>query len=188
MRSSRVYTTEGIILKRRNVGEADRTLTVFTKQYGKIRVIAKGVRKVSSRRAGHLEVFTHVLLTLHSRPHWDIVTEAQSISRDEVFSRDLGRMGYAYCLCELVDQLLADHQEQEDVYHLLADGLDELTQKELPQDWQEILTDFVHNLLWILGFLPREQYLKESRIQPFVERITERRLRTWPLMSGILST
>jgi DNA repair protein RecO (recombination protein O) len=82
MKPSRVYVAEGIVLKRRNVGEADRILTVFTKKYGKIRVIAKGVRRITSRRAGHIEVFTRVILTLHSYKNMDIVTEAQAITAE----------------------------------------------------------------------------------------------------------
>lgn len=187
MKLPRVYTAEGIILKRKAIGEADRMMTVFTKKYGKIRVIAKGVRRITSRRAGHIEVFSRVVLTLHGHPPWDIVTEAQAISRGTLFESSATRMGYAYCMCELVDQLLADHQEHEDVYQLLAEGLDSLVQKSTPQEWQEVLTHFIHQLLWILGFLPDKEYLKENHIQSFVERITERKLRTWPPAGGILS-
>jgi len=181
MISSHVYKAEGIILKRRNVGEADRILTVFTKRDGKIRVLAKGVRKISSRRAGHLEVFTHVILTIHSGHSMDMVTEASSIRSGSLFDADAVRLGYAYCMCELVDQLLADYQEHEDVFFLLRDGLMGLLKTDMVESYQKILTDFVHELLWRLGFLPHPRQLPVNRLQEFVEEITERRLRTWPL-------
>lgn len=171
MRPLHVYTVEGIILKKRAVGEADRMLTVFTKEKGKIRVLAKGVRRITSRRAGHLEVFSRVLLTLHSRGVWDLVTEAQALTQGSA------SIGYAYCMCELVDQLLADRQEHQDVYLLLQHGLAQVVSR-------ETMSDFVHKLLWILGFLSRENHLADDRIKPYIERITERRFRTWPLLTA----
>lgn len=171
MRPLHVYTVEGIILKKRSTGEADRLLTVFTKQRGKIRVLAKGVRRITSRRAGHLEVFSRVILTLHTQGTLDLVTEAQALTQGSA------SIGYAYCMCELVDQLLADRQEHEDVYALLQHGLEHV-------GTQEVMADFIHKLLWMLGFLSRENHLTHDRIKPYIERITERRFRTWPLLTA----
>jgi DNA repair protein RecO (recombination protein O) len=185
MSPSRVYKAEAIILKRHNVGEADRILTVFSKQFGKMRILAKGVRRIISRRAGHLEVFTHVVLTLHSTKLLDIVTEASSIRNGSLFDRDAIRLGYAYCMCELVDQLLADHQEHEDIFFLLRDGLMGLLTTDTVESYQIILSDFTHQLLWRLGFLPHTRQLPADRIQGFVEGITERHLRAWPHLTGI---
>jgi DNA repair protein RecO (recombination protein O) len=175
-----VYTAEGIVLKRFNVGEADRILTVFTKNSGKIRVIAKGVRRITSRRAGHIEVFSHVVLTLHSYKNMDIVSEAQAISRGTLFETDETRLAYAYGMCELVDQLLADHQEHEDVFMLLRDGLDQLKKSDKVGEWQTTVTNFAHHLLWKLGFLAISRRLQETEIRSYVEQITERKLRAWP--------
>ncbi len=181
MISPHVYKAEGIILKRRSVGEADRILTVFSRQYGKMRVLAKGVRRITSRRAGHLEVFTHVVLTIHLSRTLDMVTEAMAIRNGSLFDSDAVRLGYAYCMCELVDQLLADHQEHEDVFFLLRDGLMGLLTTDTQEAYQNNLRNFVHELLWRLGFLPKERRVSDDNIQVFVERITERHLRTWPL-------
>lgn len=183
--SSRVYKVEGIILKRRNAGEADRTLTIFTKQNGKMRVLAKGVRKISSRRAGHLEVFTHVVLTIHTSQSMEMVTEASAIRTGSLFDSDAIRLGYAYCMCELVDQLLADHQEHEDVFFLLRDGLMGLLKTDTIESYEKILTGFTHELLWRLGFLPPARQVPVNRMQQFVEGITERHLRAWPHLTGI---
>lgn len=184
MRPLQVYTVEGIILKKRSVGEADRLLTVFTKQKGKIRVLAKGVRRITSRRAGHLEVFSRVMLTIHTHRSWELVSEAQALTRGALFELDVSGVGYAYCMCELVDQLLADRQEHEDVYMLLQQGLENMTRVRKMNEWREIMFSFVHKLLWILGFLAHDNYLDEDHIQPYIERITERRFRTWPLLTA----
>lgn len=184
MRPPRVYTAEGIVLKRFNVGEADRILTVFTKNLGKVRVIAKGVRRINSRRAGHIEVFSHVILTLHSFGTMDIVSEAQAISRGTLFEKDEIRLAYAYSMCELVDQLLADHQEHEDVFMLLRDGLDQLIRSDKSEDWQVAVTNFAHHMLWKLGFLAFTRRLQETEIRSYIEQITERKLRAWPVLAS----
>ncbi|PIZ97846.1 MAG: DNA repair protein RecO, partial [Candidatus Levybacteria bacterium CG_4_10_14_0_2_um_filter_35_8] len=53
------YKTEGIVIKRRNLGEADKILTIFTKRYGKIQVKAPGIRKINSRRSPHVELLNY---------------------------------------------------------------------------------------------------------------------------------
>lgn len=185
MRPSRVYTVEGIILKRKAAGEADRILTVFTKRFGKIRVIAKGVRRITSRRAGHIEVFSRVILTLHAHGTLDIVSEATAVSRGTLFDSDVARMAYAYCMCELVDQLLAEKQEHEEVYSLLMNGFAKIQRSDDPDEWRETLSEFVHMLLWTLGFLRAEHHLPQEKIQGYVERITERKFRAWPLLTSL---
>lgn len=183
MRPLHVYTVEGIVLKRRVTGEADRILTVFTKKYGKVRLIAKGVRRITSRRAGHLEVFSHVILSIHAHKGLDVLTEAQAISN--TMFEDAARVGFAYCMCELVDQLLADHQEHEDVFFLLRDGLQTVRSSQDPIIWERTLSRFVHELLWKLGFLSVSRKLSDKEMQPYIEEITERRLRAWPLLTQL---
>lgn len=181
MDSSRVYTVEGIVLKRKSVGEADRILTVFTKQKGKITVLAKGIRRITSRRSGHVEVFSHVVLTLHAGTI-DIVTEAQAIAPGSRFEGDAQRMAYAYCVCELVDQLLADTQEHEDIFFFLVNTLEQITRQEASQ---QAMSEFIHRLLWALGFLPHAKKIPQESMRSYVEHITERKLRTWPLLTAL---
>jgi DNA repair protein RecO (recombination protein O) len=180
MRPLRVYTAEGIVLKRNVTGEADRILTIFTKQYGKMRILAKGIRRITSRRAGHMEVFTHGIFTLHGGHSIDLVSEASTVRSGSLFDTDALRLEYAYCVCELVDQLLADRQEHEDVFYLLRDSLNNLLSSNTLPAYQTILTTFAHTLLWNLGFLPRSQSVSITRMKQHIERITERRLRAWP--------
>ncbi len=187
MRASKVYTAEGIVLKRRAIGEADRIVTLLTKQYGKIRLAAKGIRRVTSRRAGHLEIFNHVIVSVHNGHTVDILTEVQSVSRGSVFSRDIMKMGYAYCLCELVDHLMPERQEQRNIFFLLRDSLCWLKESTDSEAYQRVLTHFVHQLLWMLGYLPRERQLTRDRMKPYIEHITERRLRAWPLLTRLIT-
>src|ERR687885_415233 len=89
---SHVYRTEAIILRRSDFGEADRILTLYTPRYGKRRAIAKGVRKTTSRLAGHVELFTRVQLRLAEGRNLDIVTQAQIIAPYRALREDLERI------------------------------------------------------------------------------------------------
>ena len=75
---SRSYRTEALVIRHTNFGEADRILTLYSREKGKIRVVAKGVRKLKSRKAGHLEPFTRVQLQLAKGRDLPIVTQAET--------------------------------------------------------------------------------------------------------------
>lgn len=190
MNPIRVYRVEAIILKRKNVGEADRILTIFTKEYGKLRVIAKGIRKISSRRAPHLEIFTRVTMIIHVGITFESVSEVTPMDTFSTLRSDLARVSLGYYLCELTDSLLPERQKHEDVYKMLWDALATLNDKRV-KDIYYHSKQFTLEILWRLGFLPREKILSGAKLQSFVESITERRLKTphfaRTLLSGTIS-
>lgn len=132
----RNFRTEGIIIKRRNFNEADRILTVMTKEYGKLQIKASGVRKITSRRAAHIELLNHAVLHLYKGNTFSILTEAKMVDDFSPIKEDFGKVGLAYHLCELVDGLCPDNQENSKVFFLLKKTLVELSQQDnvtLPQ-------------------------------------------------------
>lgn len=140
---------EGIILKRRNLGEADRILTVFTLQKGKISVLAKGVRRISSRRAGNVELLNRVLLYLHPAKSFLILTEAESLDTFQKLKEDLTLSTYAFHIIELVDKLTAENQEDRILYEHLVNVLQRLSRN--PR--QILVRAFEAKILSNLGFL-----------------------------------
>src|SRR3989338_2022811 len=98
---------EGIVLKRRNLGEADRILTVFTLQKGKISVLAKGVRRITSRRAGNVELLNRSAMYLYPAKSFFILTEAESFNTFQKLKDDLILSATAFHIIELVDKLTA---------------------------------------------------------------------------------
>ena|SRR3990167_44259 len=122
----RGFKTEGIILKRRNFGEADRILTVFTLQKGKISVIAKGVRRITSRRAGNVELLNRVIMFLYQGQGMPILTEAEGIESFENLKSDLVLSTVAFHIIELVDKLTAENQENRVLYEHLVNVLKRL--------------------------------------------------------------
>lgn len=119
----RLYRVEAIVLKRTDFGEADRLLTLFTPDLGKLRAIAKGARKPSSRKSGHVELFTHSTLLIAKGRNLDIVTQADTLDAFLPLREHLERLGYAYYLAELVDRFLGEGVENRPLFDLLLRAL-----------------------------------------------------------------
>ena len=180
----RAYKTEGIIVKRRNFGEADRILTVFTGNYGKIQARAPGVRKITSRRSSHIELLNLTLLTLYKSSHSSlpIVTEAQTQEEFSSIKNTLRKIGFAYYICELIDRLCAENQENRRVFFLVRDTLFRLASN---IGGDSVIENFEDKLLVLLGFLPSSHNLRDKQV--FIESILERKLRTTRILHLFLS-
>jgi DNA repair protein RecO (recombination protein O) len=148
---SRVYRTEAIVLRRSDYGEADRILTLYTPRFGKRRVIAKGVRKTTSRLAGHIELFTRAQLMLAEGRNLDILTQAEMIAPYRALREDLQRISHAYYVAELLDKLTADEEGQSPAYGLLAETLDALDTAPVPE---VAVRRFELRLLGLIGYRP----------------------------------
>lgn len=110
-----------------NLGEADRLLTLFSPDYGKFRVVAKGVRRPGSRKAGHLEPFTQAELMLARGRELDIITQAESLNLFAGIQQDLERLGQAAYMVELLDRFTVEEGESRALYLLLAEALSVLS-------------------------------------------------------------
>lgn len=115
----RLYRVQAIILKRSDVGEADRLLTIYTPERGKIRAVAKGARKPSSRKTGHVELFNHASLLIAVGRDLDIVTQADTVDSFIELRSNLDRLSYAYYFAELVDRFTEEGEENYAVFDLI---------------------------------------------------------------------
>ena len=125
-RRQRLYRVSAIVLKRRDQGEADRLLTVFTRDRGKVTLLAKGVRRQASRKAGHIEPFTQVDLLVAKGKSLDLVTQAETVAAHRALREDLWRSTWASYVAELADVFTLDHDPQALLFDLLAETLDRL--------------------------------------------------------------
>jgi DNA repair protein RecO (recombination protein O) len=148
----RLYRTEGIVLRRHDFGEADRLLTIFTPWLGKIRVLAKGVRKPTSRKAGHVELFTHSRLMIAKGRSLDIVTQAETINSFLPVKGELARTSCAYYVAELVDRFTAEGEENRRLFDLLLNALSWLGEAD---DTDLVLRYFELHLLDRVGYRPQ---------------------------------
>ena len=119
MSRPRNYQTEAVIIKKTKLGEADRILTLYTPDMGKIQAVAKGVRRPKSKLAGHLELLTHSQVTLARGRNLDTITGSQTIDAFLPLKTDLWLTSYGLYVIELVNQFTADHVEDEALFRLL---------------------------------------------------------------------
>jgi DNA repair protein RecO (recombination protein O) len=180
------YTLEGIILKRRNTGETDKIFTVFTKQIGKIQAIAKGVRKISSRRSGHLEVFNRLRLTLSNTKGMENIIEAELVEGFNEIGKDLAKTGYAYYLVEIVNELVPEREKHENIFELLNIALNNISSSKDQRKRNSISYSFALNLLNILGYVGVNQKIPKSQLTTYIESITEKRLKAPKIVKHFL--
>jgi DNA repair protein RecO (recombination protein O) len=149
--SERTLKVEAVVLRHSDYGEADRLLTLFSREQGKLRAIAKGVRKVQSRKAGHLEPFTQVSLMLAQGHDLWIVTQAEAIETMLPLRDDLTRLSYAAYTVELLDRFTYEEGQNWQLYQLLLETLKRIGREEnafVPIHYYEM------RLLDLMGFRP----------------------------------
>lgn len=144
------YKTKGIVLKRTNLGEADRILTIFTEKRGKVKVIAKGIRKTLSKFAGHLEPFCLSNLVIAEGRNLDIITDAETVKCFFKLRSNLSSTNNAYFLAEIIDKMTVENETHPEVFNLLENVLENLNNglSEL------LLSYFVINFLSDIGYQP----------------------------------
>ena len=121
------YRDSGVIVRTHKLGEADRIVSVITENNGKVRAVAKGVRKTRSRYGGRLELLRHLDLQFYQgRGDLDIVTQAETRDHWPEIREDLDRLGKALTIAEAVDQVVQDKQPNQEAYRMLCGALETL--------------------------------------------------------------
>lgn len=166
MPKPRQFRTQAIILSRRDFGESDRLLTLFTPARGKLRAIAKGARKPSAKVSGHVELFARSDCLIHKGRNLDILTQAQLLEPYLGLREDLGRGAYASYVAELLDRFTADDEEASgDLFMLLHETLARIAEAADPQLAARF---FELQLLDIAGFRPElhECVISRAALKP----------------------
>lgn len=153
-RKPRTFHAQAVVLRHLEFSEADRILTLFTRERGKIKAIAKGVRKIRSRKAGHLEPFTLVNLFLAQGRDLAIITQAETVNPFINLRDDLTRMSYAAYVVELLDRFTYEEGENRALFNLLVDTLKRL---ETSPNSKTVIHYYEVRLLDLLGFRPNLQ-------------------------------
>jgi DNA repair protein RecO (recombination protein O) len=123
MRQQHSYSTEAIVLKRSDFGEADRNIVLFTPYKGKFHAIAKGARRPVSKLAGHVELLNRSQLQIALGRNLDIVTQAEVRENFLHLRTELWHMTCGFYLAELVDRFVEEHVTHSDIYTLLLQAL-----------------------------------------------------------------
>lgn len=118
-----VYKAEGVVLGRHGLGEADRVLDLFTREFGRLRVKARSVRRTTSRLAGRLEPFTHAHFLLARGRVLDVVAQVEVVDVHADLREDLQRLGHAWLVADLTLQLVPEAEPHPEVFWLLVEAL-----------------------------------------------------------------
>lgn len=150
-RPPRVFKTAAIVLRQRRLSDADKIITLYTANFGKLEAVAKGVRRPASRMAGQVEPLNHAYFLLARGRALDIITQAESIEPFQVVREDLDRLSRALYAAELLDRFTESHADNFALYRLLLDTLRRLEKR---PDLDAILRFYELALLRDLGYLP----------------------------------
>lgn len=128
----KLYRDTGVVLRTYRLGEADRIVVLFTEQHGKVRAVAKGVRKTQSKFGSRLEPASHVRLLLHKGRDLDIVSQAELVEAPVQTRSDLDRLTQAMAVLEVVDQMSLDREPDSQRYRMLVGVLRTLEERPSP--------------------------------------------------------
>ncbi|QQG47119.1 MAG: DNA repair protein RecO [Candidatus Woesebacteria bacterium] len=167
----KTFKSEGIIISRKNFSEADRLITLFTKDFGKITLLAKGVRKPKSRKRGSLEIFTLVSFQASETNSINLITEVTAINNFPKIRNNLKRTSVAFFICELVSRLTQYEEPHLDLFFLVVNTLKNL---QTSQKLRVLRENFIKDSVVLLGFWP--SYKKIDFPDKLVEEIAEKRL------------
>jgi DNA repair protein RecO (recombination protein O) len=146
-----LYHDRGVVLRTYRLGEADRIVAILTRGHGKVRAVAKGVRKTKSRFGGRLEPASHVdLLLYEGRGELDIVSQAETIDHFRPLRDDLDRLGQAVAMLEAADQLSLEREPNRRLYDMLVGALRTLADRQAPL----VVPAFLVKALALEGFRP----------------------------------
>lgn len=151
---ARMGKVRALIFSRRNVGEADRLLTLFTDRYGLLHVMAKGVRKLSSRRGSHLEPLTNVLTVITGQRGRYFLSAVETLEYYPRLQADVAAQQQAQMLATMVMSLWGEEEPSTEIY----EGLRRLWQflPDLPIEQRYVLESaFILSLTRRAGVIPR---------------------------------
>jgi DNA repair protein RecO (recombination protein O) len=152
-RELRSFRTLALILKRRDMGEADRLVTLFTPERGKLDVLAKGARKPISTKTGHVELFTRAEILVAKGRTFDIMTQAEMQQPYLPLREDLLRGAYASYTAELLDRFTQENDAHPTALFALLDAT--WARLSYEQDLRKPTRFYELNLLAAVGFRPQ---------------------------------
>lgn len=142
--------TQGIILKEADLNEVDRLLTIYTKELGKIKVSAKGVKKLESKLRYSIEPISLVQLILVEGKSFLILKDSVIINQFLEIKKDLNKFKKVKEIVEIIDEAIVGEEKDEDIWKLILQSFKDLDVK-----------DFKEKLISLLGYDPKEMDLTD---------------------------
>lgn len=165
------HKLSGVIINRHIVKDADRFLTIYTLEEGKISVYAKGVRSVKSKRGSQIDLFSHIKFELFEKNDRRTLTSVELLDGHQISKTTLSNISRLFQIGELVDALTVENDPHTEVYNLLVTALENLSRFET----EEYLYRFKKKLLELLGYGDRPLTL--AQIDDYIESLLDYPLR-----------
>ena len=144
------YRDDAIVLRTYKLGEADRILVLFTRNRGKVRAVAKGVRRTKSKFGARLDPASSVHLQLHEGRNLDVVTQAETIEVRDALRMDMNRWGRTAIVLETIDHVASEGESNPALFKLPSGVLSEIERSGNPL----VLPAFAARLLALEGVQP----------------------------------
>lgn len=180
----RAYQAQAIVLKKAKMGEADVRLTLLTKERGKIIVMAKGLRKITSRKAPYLDLFSHININLYQGKSFDIVTDVTPINNFKNLKTKLRNIALTFKIAEVLERILPLDEPCGQVFESLLESL-EFLEKAPEEEVMSIWHDFANQLLWQLGYLTEGKILKNRELDNYLESVLEKSIKSSELLTNV---
>ncbi len=145
-----LYRDEGVVLRAIKLGEADRIVTIFTQGVGRVRAVARGVRKTTSKFGARLEPTSHVAVQCYRGRELDVITQVETIDANRAVREDYTLLTHAIPMLEAVDQLTPEREPNPVLYRMLAGALHTLAERRSPV----VAPAFFWKVLSAEGFRP----------------------------------
>jgi len=161
-----LYNVEAINLRSSNFGEADKLMTLFTRSLGKLRAVAKGARRTTSKFGGRLEIFAYNQYLLASGKNLDIVSQCETIESFRKIRESREKLGTGAYILKIADLVTEERQKNVELFDLLLDTLYAL---ERLNDHERVARAFEVKLCDVEGFLPSAEMLERKyKKLPFI--------------------
>ncbi|HEX5430305.1 MAG TPA: DNA repair protein RecO [Patescibacteria group bacterium] len=177
---SKFRKAQGIILKKQNYRETDQIITIWTSEFGKLRVLARGLRKPGSKLSGALQDLSFTQVDLAGS--WPTVISAASLKNFRGIRSNLAKIAPAAYACELMLKMTADEHPDERAFNLLLDFLSELDSDGTEFSAYTMIDIYALNLSEILGFGRPKEISSHRDVRNFIEGVIERAIKSEPFL------
>lgn len=163
----RVKRTEAIVLRRRILLNKDVLITFFSCEFGKIQVIAKGIKKITSRRSSHIQTANLAQILVQNKDERFFLQETSLISAFSQIKNNDQKIQILYFFLFVLERILPENQKESEVYTVSKQFLVALSRRE--EHFSELLTLYVNRMLRLLGYIQKDKELHDLKL--FIEEI-----------------
>jgi len=164
---------EGFIFKKTSLLNRDLIITVFCRELGRIRILAKGIKKLTSRRGPHIETGNLINAVLSKNKDYYFLQETNLISGFSQIKKNQLKFQCLYLFLLVLEKLLPENQKEEKMYKLFKSFMIDLSNKD---NYQTMMTDYLNNTASLLGYQEKNKNKNLIEITAFIEEIINEKL------------